>query len=212
MRGQRVALWGLIGTLLFAAAPPAATALPRDEYGLTVLLTESSEDQVGAELKKLLRNSGRFHLVLAPGIAIAAKLPDLVPDPPLSAPQIAALKQKTPGRWILYGQVQKALAGSASESVEAAGPYLVSLRVYDLDLADMGPLLSIRGQEPVKLAKQVLKFLRAQYPLAGRVTAVCTERVGPLINERDFSQRSGFVARAADLVRCETEFEPLVRW
>ena len=37
--------------------------------------------------------------------------------------------------------------------------------------------------------------------LPGRLTVLCEDRLGPLINVRDFSDRPGFVARAIDLVR-----------
>ena len=47
--------------------------------------------------------------------------------------------------------------------------------------------------------------------LPGRVTALCLDRLPPRINERDFSEREGFVARAIDLVRFDEAFEEVAR-
>ncbi len=45
--------------------------------------------------------------------------------------------------------------------------------------------------------------------LAGRLTAICLDRLPPLLNERDFSDRPGFVTRAINLVRFPDKFERL---
>ncbi|MCH8242181.1 MAG: AAA family ATPase, partial [Planctomycetes bacterium] len=45
--------------------------------------------------------------------------------------------------------------------------------------------------------------------LPGRVTVFCLDRLPPIVNERDFSDQPGFVARAVDLVRFDDEFEQL---
>ena len=47
--------------------------------------------------------------------------------------------------------------------------------------------------------------------LPGRLTAICLDRLPPAINERDFSQEPGFVARATDYVTVADEFEHLAR-
>jgi len=47
--------------------------------------------------------------------------------------------------------------------------------------------------------------------LSGRVHVICTDRLGPLINDRDFSSQPGFVANAIDWVRCPEDLETLAR-
>lgn len=47
--------------------------------------------------------------------------------------------------------------------------------------------------------------------LDGCVRAVCLDRLGPFVNGRDYSEMPGFVANAADLVRCDERHRPLVR-
>lgn len=47
--------------------------------------------------------------------------------------------------------------------------------------------------------------------LPGQTTTICLDRIPPMINERDFSDQPGFVARATDLVRVPDEFEGLAR-
>ncbi len=47
--------------------------------------------------------------------------------------------------------------------------------------------------------------------LAGRLTAICLDRLPPVVNARDFSDRPGFVARAMDLVRFPDELDRLGR-
>ncbi len=50
--------------------------------------------------------------------------------------------------------------------------------------------------------------------LPGRLTAICEDRIPPLLNaasQTDFSQQPGFVARAIDLVRFDEKFERLAR-
>lgn len=45
--------------------------------------------------------------------------------------------------------------------------------------------------------------------LPGRLTALCMDRLPPVVNVRDFSERPGFVARAMDLVRFPEELDRL---
>ena len=47
--------------------------------------------------------------------------------------------------------------------------------------------------------------------LPGRLTALCLDRLPPTVNERDFSDQEGFVARAIDLVEYPERFEQLAR-
>ena len=47
--------------------------------------------------------------------------------------------------------------------------------------------------------------------LPGRLTVLGLDRLPPVVNERDFSEQPGFVARALDLVRYDERFEQLAR-
>ncbi len=47
--------------------------------------------------------------------------------------------------------------------------------------------------------------------LPGRLTALCLDRLPPIVNPRDFSGQDGFVARAIDLVRFPETFERLAQ-
>ncbi len=47
--------------------------------------------------------------------------------------------------------------------------------------------------------------------LPGRLTAICMDRLPPLINEQDLSDHPGFVANAADLVHCDEKYGRLAR-
>ncbi|MBN1489312.1 MAG: chromosome segregation protein SMC [Phycisphaerae bacterium] len=47
--------------------------------------------------------------------------------------------------------------------------------------------------------------------LPGRVHAICLDRLGPVVNERDFSEQPGFIANAADLVSCPDDLKQLAR-
>lgn len=47
--------------------------------------------------------------------------------------------------------------------------------------------------------------------LAGRLTTLCLDRVGPLVNVRDFADQDGYVARAIELVRFSDDHEALAQ-
>ena len=47
--------------------------------------------------------------------------------------------------------------------------------------------------------------------LPGRLTILCLDRLRPMVNQRDFSNAFGFVARAVDLVRVAQPYEELAR-
>ncbi len=47
--------------------------------------------------------------------------------------------------------------------------------------------------------------------LPGRLTALCLDRLPPMVNARDFSGMDGFVAQAIDLVRFSDSFDSLAR-
>jgi chromosome segregation protein len=47
--------------------------------------------------------------------------------------------------------------------------------------------------------------------LPGRLTALCTDRIPPVVNARDFADQPGYVGRAIDFVRYDQEHEQLAR-
>ncbi|MCH7631990.1 MAG: chromosome segregation protein SMC [Planctomycetes bacterium] len=47
--------------------------------------------------------------------------------------------------------------------------------------------------------------------LPGRLTALCQDRLPPVVNPRDFSDQEGYVARAIDYVRYDDKYESLAR-
>ncbi|MHC5110607.1 MAG: chromosome segregation protein SMC [Planctomycetota bacterium] len=55
----------------------------------------------------------------------------------------------------------------------------------------------------------MLRHLAHQPELAGRISFLCLDSLPPILNERDFSEEDGFVARVADLVRLPPRFERL---
>ncbi len=48
--------------------------------------------------------------------------------------------------------------------------------------------------------------------LAGRVHALCMDRLAPLVNDRDFTGQAGFIANAVDLVQYPEDLERLARY
>lgn len=48
--------------------------------------------------------------------------------------------------------------------------------------------------------------------LPGRLTAICEDRIPPLVNPRDFSGQEGYVCRAIDLVRYTEPYDGLARY
>jgi len=47
--------------------------------------------------------------------------------------------------------------------------------------------------------------------LPGRLTALCADRIPPVVNARDFAGQEGYIARALDFVRYDSEHEQLAR-
>lgn len=47
--------------------------------------------------------------------------------------------------------------------------------------------------------------------LPGRLTAICLDRLPPLINKHDLTEHPGFVANAVDLVHCQEPYQRLVK-
>ncbi|MGB2987123.1 MAG: chromosome segregation protein SMC [Phycisphaerae bacterium] len=87
--------------------------------------------------------------------------------------------------------------------------------IFDADVAHAGIIEAALGE-----STQYLVFTDSRtFPahpetfgdLPGRMTALCLDRLPPIVNARDFSGRPGFVARAIDLVRFPEDFEQLAR-
>lgn len=159
--------------MITAAAGLAGAALtPAERNGIALVLPPDRTGYVNA-LKKAIQESARFRLVQpAPG-GIHVKLPGLLPDPPLTVPQRNAIRDRTVARWLFFAAINR-----RTEHIEEYGQQVatmsldVSARALDLDMGDFTPLMSLSGRDLAELAAQTVKFLRVQYPLQGRVTAV----------------------------------------
>ncbi len=97
------------------------------------------------------------------------------------------------------------------EPVEAIVGLVADLVDADVEHARIvEAALGDRDQYLVALDSSALLALVNEHgPLAGRMTALCMDRLPPVINPRDFSECSGFVARAIDLVRVPSRFDTL---
>ncbi|MHC4696261.1 MAG: chromosome segregation protein SMC [Planctomycetota bacterium] len=60
-------------------------------------------------------------------------------------------------------------------------------------------------------SRTFLAYLETLGELPGRLNALCLDRLPPLVNERDFSDQPGYVARAIELVRFPERFDDLAR-
>lgn len=63
----------------------------------------------------------------------------------------------------------------------------------------------------IRNGRAITDFPEEFCDLPGRLTALCLDRVPPIVNERDFSEQEGFVVRAIDLVQYPERFEQLTR-
>ncbi len=57
----------------------------------------------------------------------------------------------------------------------------------------------------------LLDFIQTIGDLPGRITAICLDHLPPIINEREFVDQPGFVARTNDLVTCDETYRCLAR-
>ena len=78
-------------------------------------------------------------------------------------------------------------------------------RIIEATLGDWDQYLIIRE------VKRFFSQVEDIGELPGRVTAFCLDRLPPIVNSRDFSDRPGFVARAIDLVRYPEAYEQLAK-
>ncbi len=85
--------------------------------------------------------------------------------------------------------------------------------VFETDTAH-APLIEAalgdRAQDLVLAESRALVIHSSSFAsLPGRLTTVCLDRLPPVVNERDFADQPGFVARALDLVRVSDDFDQL---
>ena len=87
--------------------------------------------------------------------------------------------------------------------------------IFDADVAHARIIEALLGEAAQHLvitdSRTFLAHPEVFSDLPGRLTALCLDRLPPIVNERDFSGQPGFVARTIDLVRFPDQFEPLGR-
>lgn len=163
---------GALLALGVVAGAASAALTPAERNGIALVLPPDRTGYV-TELKKAIQESARFKLIQpAPG-DIRVKLPDLLPSPPLTVPQRNAIRDRTVARWLFFASI-----GRRTEYIEEYGQQVatmsldISARALDLDMGDFTPMMTLTGRDLIDLAAQTVKYLRVQYPLRGRVTAV----------------------------------------
>lgn len=159
----------------------------RDESGIAVLLPTDSSGVVSA-LRAAVGASGRFHLLAAPGIRLAARMPLLEPEPPVTLAERNRWLGLTQARWLVFGSVGQhdvQTTDPNSGSPVSTVSYDIALRVFDLDLGDTGPVFTGSDSDPAALAQDALRFLRAQYPIHAHVTSVDDNGVYLDVGTRD---------------------------
>lgn len=104
---------------------------------------------------------------------------------------------------------------SAGADGGATGDWLVGMvaDIFDVDVEHARVIDAALGEWTQYLVVSDSKAFWAEVErmgeLPGRLTALCLDRLPPLINVRDFSEQPGFVARAMDLVRYDEAYEEL---
>ncbi len=86
----------------------------------------------------------------------------------------------------------------------------------EADVADAQIVQAVVGERDQHLlvadSRALLNYVEGLDELPGRLTAICLDRLPPLVNERDFSDQPGYVARAIELVRFPDQFDHLARY
>ncbi|MCH7808174.1 MAG: chromosome segregation protein SMC [Planctomycetes bacterium] len=87
--------------------------------------------------------------------------------------------------------------------------------IVDTDIAHAAIIEAALGERDQHLvvtdSRAFLAMIDDFDQLSGRLTALCLDRLSPTVNERDFSDQPGFVARVMDLARVPDAFERLAR-
>ncbi|MFQ5461066.1 MAG: chromosome segregation protein SMC [Phycisphaerae bacterium] len=103
----------------------------------------------------------------------------------------------------------------ADESTGDEGLGLLVADVFDADVPHAHLIEAVLGERDQYLvaekADAFLERARSLGLLDGRINAICLDRIGPVVNERDFSAEPGFVTRALDLVRVPPAYAFLAR-
>ncbi len=94
------------------------------------------------------------------------------------------------------------LAGIVADLIDTD---VAHARVIEAALAEASEHLVFRS------SRAFVEHVETFTDLPGPMTAICLDRVPPLIHQRDFSDRPGFVARGIEWVRYADEFEQLAR-
>ncbi len=106
-----------------------------------------------------------------------------------------------------------AFSGDAPGAEEGLGVLVGD--VFDADVPHAHLIEAVLGDRDqwlvVEESTPFLERIASLGVLEGRVNAICLDRIGPVINEGDFSEEPGFVARALDLVRVPPKYELLAR-
>ncbi len=98
--------------------------------------------------------------------------------------------------------VLRGVRGMVGEQFDAD---VVYARVIEAAIGELDQYLVISDSAGFLTRRDLLDAL------PGRLNAVCLDRIPPVINEPQTEDIEGFVAQAADLVRCEEGFERLAR-
>ena len=124
------------------------------------------------------------------------------------------LEQKMEG----VGKGVRQLLAAKAEAPDAAALACIEGMVADLFEAEMIHALVVEAAVGDSDQHLVVSDTRAFLAdpsrlegLAGRLTAICLDRLPPVINVRDFSPQPGFVAPALDFVRFPDELDRLSR-
>jgi len=87
--------------------------------------------------------------------------------------------------------------------------------VFEADVSHAPIVEAVIGEHDqslvVSTSSGFLRHVETLGELPGRLNVICLDRLPPLLNERDFSDQPGFVARAIELVGFQERFEHLAR-
>ena len=99
----------------------------------------------------------------------------------------------------------------AAEELDCVAGIVAEL--FETDVAHVRVIEAALGDSDQNLVvtdtSRFLSYLARTGELPGRLNTICLDRLPPLVNERDFSYKPGFVTRALDLVRFSQEHTQL---
>ena len=101
--------------------------------------------------------------------------------------------------------------GRALEGVEG-----IIADILEVDVSDALVVEAALGEAAqyvvIGSGRSLIEFPQEFCDLPGRMTVLCLDRLPPIVNARDFSEREGYVAKAIDLVKYPERFEQLTRY